>query len=372
MASFVLSLLLVMALSFESISCYHIFVSAITASFGHWTTLLHLSKQILSRNNKHFITFMIDEQCEHFLQSITENEQFDKASYQIIYTHSSERQRRVEQSTNVQIDVHDGLINDASASFLSKAIFLNHSQSDYADKSNLEYLLNYNLKSKHNDISLLRFDKVDLCLLDAFSFFDQSLCRKLFEIPTVIHMIPALLSKAELYAVRNSFIYLTDPFALDFYSKMERGSIMSYEQKWINVATNFGFVIAQKLTSHFRMNPILNDFNKMLSALSIAKAFDLRNYQNGFADYWDNAVILSSLSMPFTPISYRRQRVKQFGFLIFPPLPLSDASLLEWIENENSPILLISMGSIHLLPPKIFQTIYQILVSFFLVSSRWW
>eukprot|EP01083_Nonionella_stella_P159729 521414_1 len=54
----------------------HILISSISASFGHWNSLLHIAKEALSRDNDHFITFIIDETFHHYLDTITKNPQY--------------------------------------------------------------------------------------------------------------------------------------------------------------------------------------------------------------------------------------------------------------------------------------------------------
>eukprot|EP01084_Bolivina_argentea_P012598 23583_1 len=133
--------------------CDHILVTAITASYGHWNTLLHISKELLSRNTNHFITFLIDEHYDYYLNTITDNERYNKDSYQIIYT-PNEQQIDFQKFQENNVQIHDGLIKQATISFISKAIFLNNSQLNpiNINELNISYLdslINYNLQHKH-------------------------------------------------------------------------------------------------------------------------------------------------------------------------------------------------------------------------------
>ena len=346
-------------------SSYHVVITSITASFGHWTPLLQISMELI-RNNKHFVTFIIDEKYAYYLDIITKNDKFDESSYQIIYS-QSETPLDIDKLQQSNVQVRDGLIKQAAISFLPKAVFLNCSYSDNhcqpSQNPELEAVINYNLKHKQNDISSLKFDKkVDLCLMDTFNIFDIALCNELFNIPTIITMIPALISKAEYYHFRSTYIYLNDPFQLDFYSNMINGTVMSYKQKWINFITNAVYIINQKLTSYFIIRPILQQLNGIMFDINIDKSFNIDKYKNGFVDFWDQSVIIGSLATPFTNVLYSRPRVKQFGFLIYDETKDdhgTDNELFTWIEQNDTPILLISMGSVHTLPINILQKIYQ-------------
>ena len=115
-------------------------------------------------------------------------------------------------------------------------------------------------------------------------------------------MIPALISKAEYYHFRTTYIYLNDPFQLDFYSNMINGTVMSYKQKWINFITNAVYLINQKLTSYFIIRPILQQLNGIMLDINIDKSFNIDKYKNGFVDFWDQSVIISSLATPYTNV----------------------------------------------------------------------
>eukprot|EP01084_Bolivina_argentea_P158085 275414_1 len=336
----------------------HILISSISASFGHWNSLLHIAKEALSRDNDHFITFIIDETFHHYLDTITKNPQYHKSKYQIIYTPNEQRLDFANTFEDNNVQVHHGMVKRASISFITKTIFLNHSQSltpTFVDES-LNELMNHKLK-RRNIISELQWNrKVDLCLLDAFNFFDMTLCNQMFDIPTVILMPPAVVSKAEYYALRNTFIYFCDPFSLDLYWDLMNGTVMTYKQKWINLITNTVYLLNQKITSRQIIVPILHEFNAILSALDIHKSFMVNDYTNGFADFWDQTVIISTLATPFTPIFYTRARVQQFGFLLYDDDTALDDDLLQWIDAGD--VVFISMGSVHTLSEKVMQVMY--------------
>ena len=134
-------LLTIITLLSNLCSSYHVVIASITASFGHWTPLLQISMELLSRDNKHFVTFIIDEKYAYYLDVITKNDKFDENSYQIIYS-QSETPLHIDKLQQSNVQVRDGLIKQAAISFLPKAVFLNcsHSDNHYQFSQNLAEL----------------------------------------------------------------------------------------------------------------------------------------------------------------------------------------------------------------------------------------
>eukprot|EP01084_Bolivina_argentea_P034027 62942_1 len=372
-------ILLTLSIFSQLCSCYHILISAITSSYGHWTELNHLAKEILSRrdhngNPSHFITFFIDENYDKYLNTIRNEPNINNTSYQIIYTPIEPRidMEAIREVNTIQLipTLIEAVYSHSMASFESKAIYLNHSQTksqsvncninNFSD-TQFEYEMNNNLMYKHNKKDLIITKKVDLCLVDIFQLFDIILCNEIFEIPTINIITPVFSSKVEYYNFRNTYIYYYDPFTVNFYSDLKNGTIMSYKQKWINFIANSMFNIIQKYTSHYMLIPMIKQLNINLKQLNINKIININKYKNGFFSFWDQTAMISSLGPPFTPIFYHRSRIKQYGFLLYKESNYTisiDLKLLEWINNNTTPILLISMGSSHLLSENVIQNLY--------------
>ena len=142
------------------------------------------------------------------------------------------------------VGIQGGLLQHSVSSFVPKALFLSRTQ-HRTHRESLHFLNNY--LQTPNRISSLNFSKVDLCLVDSWSFLDIAGCQQMFGIPTVITMVPALISKAEYTELWPSSLYLNDPFALDFYVELQYGSVMTWRQKWSNVVANALHLVTQKV-----------------------------------------------------------------------------------------------------------------------------
>lgn len=114
--------------------------------------------------------------------------------------------------------------------------------------------------------------------------------------------------------------------------------------------------------ARFMVIPMLENLNSLLRKLRIDRVLDTSMYGGGSNDFWSDAAIIGSLAPPFTPILYRRPRVRQFGFLLSPQWTAvqneREQQLMEWVDREDSPILFISMGSLHTLPAAVAQRLY--------------
>ena len=318
--------------------------------------------------NNNLLTFFIDEGYSDLLQVITSNPRISPNQYQIIITPTASPIDSNHHTQPVTVGVKGGLLQHSVPSFIPKAIFLNHSQSSSVnDEFHSLHLLNHNLRDTVNDISTLTLSTVDLCLVDSFSFMDISVCNDMFGIPTMITMAPALISKAEYTDFWGTFLYHNDPFTLDFYVKVSNGGIMSYRERWNNVMMNTFHLFTQSVMARFVVIPMLENLNSVLRKLQFHPRvlLDVNGYSNGFHDFWDQTAIIGSLAPPFTPIMYRRPRVRQFGFLLSTQWEMvrseREREVMEWVEREESPVLLISMGSLHTLSIEVAQRLYGML-----------
>eukprot|EP01084_Bolivina_argentea_P265831 450734_1 len=356
---FVLLLFLFLT-SIDQYLCYHILVSSTSQSYGHWNTLLHISKQLLSRN--HLITYVIEQNHYYYLNTITNNNRFNSSIYQIIYTpnepiytpnltklHKSTKKNWINLETILFF--YDYIIQPSLVSFETIKTFLDLmiNENDAVNTANNNMI----------DMKTIKFiRKIDVCLLNSFHIFAIYLCD-IFNIPIIVRRFPAGLQTQELYSIWNSYIYFNDIFAFNGYpNNVINGTIMSYSERWRNVIKKMGYIVIQKIVSHFKIKPILNELNSKYKI-----SVNINNYNDGLHSFYNKAVFISSFGPPFSTIFYSRPRIKQYGFLIFQTSKISESDnllLTKWINYDNTkPILYICMGSIHLLERNALQNIYQ-------------
>eukprot|EP01083_Nonionella_stella_P175653 612316_1 len=338
-------------------SAYHILVASTSPTYSHWSQILHVSKGLLSR--KRFITFVIDESKDEYLNTIRD-EPFPPSSHQILYT-QKEPSFDIEQFTKSNIIQHVLTMNDlpytqSMASFEPIAVFLNHTQSNYPP--NNRELMNRNLKQKRNHIgSLILHKKVDVCLLDATHFFAISLCHS-FGIPTIIRISPAAVSWLEYSTISATHLYYLNQFLPDKDVNVINGSVITYAQKWKRFTQNLMFTILQRFMAYYKAIPLLSEFNKQLMVLNIDASFDVNQYKNGWFSFWEKAAVISSLGPPFSGVMYHRPRIKQFGFILYPSAEVQESELWTWMDSDDTRILVISMGSAMVITENEMHRIY--------------
>eukprot|EP01083_Nonionella_stella_P020042 55599_1 len=350
---------------------YHVLVNSPSATYGHWNQILHVSKGLLSYGNKsNFITFVIDESYDKYLNTI-QDEAFESSSYQVLYT-PIEPPVDAEKLLSLNViqmvlAVQEVLYEQSSTPAPHIAMFLNHTQSPHGTctepRDDLHQLLNRNLTLQQNHITSLTLDqKVDVCLLDHMAFFAIALCD-LYDIPTIINTFPTRPAFIEYSTISNTHLYYYNPFFLDAAPNLVNGTIMTYTQRCKTFAQNLAFKWLQRVVSYHQLIPMFDELNSMLDTLDIDASFDVNRYTNGWYSFWEKAAVISNLGPPFAKAVYHRPRVKQFGFILYPTsTKLPQSPLWQWINSNDTPILLISMGSKVLLSTAAMDSIYTQLV----------
>eukprot|EP01084_Bolivina_argentea_P234232 394329_1 len=354
------------SLLFNSYSCTHILISGMTSSYGIWNQLLHISKELISRESD-FVTFIIEESRDYYLDKIRDDNTLNPSFYQIINT-PKEFQLNATKilHANAFEKMHIGmdLVIKASYTAMETLVsFLAQCQSDATNQSMHELNITFNKNmNKYNNIATIKFDKIDVCLFGPIHLFGIHVCD-VFDIPTVIRHETATLSTLEYYGFYHSFLYFNDLFVFDMYpDNVINGSVMTYSQRMFNLIPKMMYIILQKLGSEYKLKPALRKLNnEYLSVVNKAVDIDYK-YNDFFHSIWDKAVIISSLGPPYSTVFYSRPRIKQFGFLIHETQLSENTEIFNWIDENDKPILYVSMGSVMKLPQNALKYIYEILV----------
>jgi len=367
------TLVLLASILLQQCAGHHILVTGTTESYGLWNQLLHVSKELLSRtdsngNPTNFITFMITQDRDSWLDTIRE-QNYNTSSYQIIFVPSEPKLDALKiRDAPFFEKVTEFANNIVSASFNVAPIlksYLTYSHSDFIHDLSLSQLnveMNQNLTHKHNDVSSIKFDPVDVCLSNLFGTFPIYLCNA-FNIPTIIRNEAFVIPVVESYNFWDTWLYYNNIFVMNSYPDLINGTIFtSYSQRLVNVLQQTASKFAQKLIGTFLIRPKIDELNEELKIIN--KSVDTKIYSDGIFGVWSNSAIIHSLGPPFATIFYQRPRIKGYSFLLYPPKPLpSESELSEWINNYDTPILYISMGSVHLLPDNTLENIYNHLIN---------
>eukprot|EP01084_Bolivina_argentea_P155299 270638_1 len=350
---------------------YHILITATTMSFGNWNQLLHISQELLSRvdtdgNPTNFITFVIDQDHDRYLKTIT-NQPYNTSSYQIVYTPSIAKINMIKmRDESFRHRMNRFVQSIAGNWFITTPIltsylsYSEHPKTQHVSSTEMEEILNQNLTHKHNNISSLKFKPVNVCLAGPLHIFAPHLCTA-FNIPSIVKHESAVIPMSASYSFWDTYLYYNDIFRFQSYPDLINGTIFkSYSQRLLNVFKQIIGKYVQKLIGRFIIKPKMNELNEKLKTLN--KSVDIERYNDGMMAVWSNVALIHSLGPPFSTVFYQRPRIKAYGFLVYPNDNISDLELLEWINRESTHILYISMGSVHLLPENAIQHIYNLTV----------
>eukprot|EP01084_Bolivina_argentea_P311076 538410_1 len=294
------TLIITMVVMLHGNNNHHILVTAPSgaASYGHWNQLLHISKELLTRNKNNFITFFIDENCAHYLNTIRYDSRINLASYQIIHTPKEAPLDLI--GTNHMNKVQHINIFKAWKHFMNASqLQKDHVKTFLQNTQNNNHTLDIiNLNPQMNTVQPITFDRnVDICLLDGCSIYNNYLCH-LFNIPIINTMTPMM---AETY-------------------------LSKYSDLLFIIMNNKLFNYIQNMTTISSLGP---PFTKLKNNSLVGP----KTKQFGFLLYTSPTKLENTHS-----------------------------ELSKWINKINTPILYISMGSFFLLNDILLQNMHQILV----------